>query len=673
MNTQHDTCAVVGSLPAVLPLRVVATSALVGLVAAISIGFQPVPAADASGSNDPTVAFRNCGDRTKGPTQCARVRVPLDRSGAVAGDVQLAVRRLQPGRKRVARRRQAVLFLAGGPGQATTTLLTDVAPMLKPLLKHRDLLTIDTRGTGRSSDLIVCPELEALTATVGVDPSLIASCARRLGSAASNYATSDVIADIEAVRRASGYRRLLIVGVSYGTYTAQRYAAAYPRRVSGLVLDSSVDVTGDDPFSLAMYRAIPRVLTHACERGACRGVTTDPRGDLARTLARAPIRAKVDGGRGRRVTTLVRDDTVAGLVFAGDFDPLLRASLPGALRRAAQGDGAPLARMAREVGLIQLPDDDQDPSAISGGAGSLSTGAYVATTCRDTRYPWADVAPGPARIEAAQRALAGTTADRRGGFSVGGIVADWPVGLCALWPSSPDTAPVPPLPAVPTLFVSGRDDARTPPEVARAIARRAPKSTLVTVPGQGHSVLTENRGCVRRALRAFAAGRSDTRCTGTKRPPTAAPLVPRSVSALGRTRTERARGVARATVHDAVRTLVIRVAQSAGEGIVLSDETPTTVRVAGLRSGSAVLTTSGVRLERFGFVPGTAVSGALSDEKTVRVRVRGRGLRTGTYRIPNPIADSETLRSELGLDGEIVIELQARVRRAIQRLTAGRH
>lgn len=641
-------------------------AALGAVPVAASAAEQPPPA--------PTAQFRNCGTRALGPTQCANVRVPLDRSGTVAGDVRLAIRRVQVGQRKVAKRSQAVLFLAGGPGQATTPLLDTVAPLLKPFLTHRDLVTVDTRGTGRASDLVVCPEVEALTDAIGADPRILASCARRLGPAVPLYGTSDVIADIEAVRRAAGYEKLLLVGVSYGTYTAQRYAAAYPDRVSGLVLDSPVDVLPYDPFALASFRALPRVTEQACRSGACAGVTAAPRDDLARAIARTPISVRVDGGRGKRVTTTVREETLSTLVSLGDFDPLLRATAPGLIRRAAEGDAQPLARLARELGLIARPDDDTDPSAFAGTAGSLSTGIYVATTCRDTRYPWTDETPlGADRLTAARAAVSAVPAAQRGGFGTASIVDPWPVSACAWWPAAPEQVTIPPLPEVPTLILSGREDSRTPTEVARAIATRMPKSTLAVIPGVGHSVITNGTRCVKRVIRDYAATGTVTRCPST-RAPRAAPLPPASAAEFGTTGRQRAARVARVTVEDATRTVLMRMVQSFDLAALLNGEKFPTVRVAGLRSGSAVLTEKAMRLERYGYVPGTSVTGVLTDAKYVSVRVAGRGLRAGTYRVRNPIVSDESLSSALGFgDDEITIELGARTRAAIERVARNRN
>lgn len=638
------------------------------LLAASTLAALAASLAVASGAS--AAAFRDCGDQSVGRTQCARVVVPIDRANVVPGDVRLSVRRLQLGKRQVQHRKQAVLFLAGGPGQATTTLTTDVASGVAPLLKDRDLLTIDTRGTGRSTDLIVCPELETTAAASAdsPDPALVASCARRLGPASDFYGTGDVVADIEAVRQASGYDSLLVVGVSYGTYTAQRYAATYPQNVSGLVLDSTLGLSGDDPYSLATLRALPRVLGNSCRDRACRGVTNDPRGDFARTLARLPLTASVDAGNGRRTPTTINGDTLLYLALAGDFDPLQRADLPSVLRRAAEGDTAPLARLARESGLLPLPTDDDDPSATAGAAGELSTGEFIATTCRDSRFPWTAADPaGEARLALARQAIDAVGASGRGGFPTATVLNLSSASTCALWPSVPEPAPsFGPLPKVPTLVLSGEDDSRTPTEEAKALVARTPGAALLTVPGQGHSVLSSERKCVNQAIKAYAKGATIPACRGRATPPKAAPLPPLSAQSLGATPRQRALAVAAASADDAARTVLLRLLQSLGGG---GGGDSISLRVAGLRSGYAVLTQRDLTLRRFGYVPDTAVSGRLGEHRTTELDVRGNGLRPGRYRVANPLADPERLLKMLGIDATTFESLSPKLRHAIARLT----
>lgn len=644
------------SRPLVLLARVL-------LPAALALTAVPPPA---------SAAALECGNQSAGRTRCSRVYVPLDRTGAVEGRIALSVRTIQLGQTRKKVRREGVLFLAGGPGQAATSLAAPVSEILAPLLRRRDLVAVDTRGTGRSSDLIVCPELETYAITGLSTPENFRSCARRLGPAVDAYGTTDVVEDLEAVRIAGGYEKLLLVGVSYGTYTAQRYAAAHPERVSGMVLDSPVDPTGRDPFSLATFRALPRAVANSCGRGACRGVTPDVRRDLERTRARLPLTASVDDGKGNRRPATIDASTVISLVQVGDVDPFLRSAVPGVLRRAAQGDPAPLARLARETGLLPMPTDDEDPAFGPASAAGVSQGSFVATTCRDTRNPWPAGTPaGPPRRAAAVAALAARSDAERGGWSPESLVDLTPSGLCQDWPGTPDLTPVAAAPNVPTLVISGADDTRTSPEEARRVAARRRGTTLLSVPGQGHSVLTASRGCVVTALKDFGAGR---RVRDTCRLPAkivdAVPLAPSSPASLGRTPEDRARGVARATVLDALRTSVLALVSDPAFLDLFSDA-PLKVRVAGLRSGSATLDDEGLRLDRMGYVPGTSVSGLIGEERRVGVVVRGTGLRPGRYTIENPLDDADEVLSELGIDSVTFESLSPRVQRALRRALPG--
>lgn len=610
-----------------------------------------------------SAAGLECGDQKQGRTRCTRVVVPLDRTGAVEGRVGLSVRTIQLGQQRKKVRREAFVFLAGGPGQAATSLASDVASIAEPFLKKRDFVAVDTRGTGRASDLIVCPELETSAITGLSATESFTSCARRLGPAIDRYGTTDVVADLEAVRVAGGYDKLYLFGVSYGTFTAQRYAAAHPDRVSGLVLDSTLDPTGVDPFTLATYRALPGALRNACVRRACKGVTTDAGRELERTRAKLPLRTTADDGKGRRRAVTIDATAVISLIQGGDVDPFLRASLPAALRRAGEGDPAPLARLARENGLLPLPTDDEDPSAGPAAAASISTGSYVATVCRDTNQPWAPGTPtGDPRRTAALAALAARSDAERGGWKPTDLIDLVPAGLCQDWPGVPDYAPVGPAPAVPTLILSGDDDTRTSPEEARLVAARHPGSVLLTVPGNGHSLVGSGRGCVTGAFKAFAAGKTVGRC---RRPGTmvdAVPLAPASPAGYGRTATARAKGVARATIIDATRTALLQ-----GLGDLFDFSEPEATRVAGLRSGSATLTAEGnLKLDRMGYVPDTSVTvREFGEQRRLRVLVRGKGLKPGRYTIPNPLNEDDILE-QLGLDPSIVEALGESFVRALR-------
>lgn len=169
-------------------------------VAALALGILPVPA------RAEQLDFCGPADRA-----CARLPVPLDPTGGVPGNVTLHLERM-----RAKAPTDAPLFLlAGGPGQSATRAFPRdaVREILGPVLRRRDLVVLDQRGTG-SSGVLSCPELQRAGA---LDGAAAAACAIRLGPGRAFYTTRDSVADIDAVRRSLGYARIALLGVSYGT------------------------------------------------------------------------------------------------------------------------------------------------------------------------------------------------------------------------------------------------------------------------------------------------------------------------------------------------------------------------------------------------------------------------------------------------------------------------
>ncbi len=211
---------------------------------------------------------------------CDTLPVPIDRSGAVAGTIDLAV-----ARKAVAAAptRDAVVGLAGGPGQAALPLRSTFAEALKPLMEHARPARL---RRARHRRLERAPQCSALDGG-STSPFSIRLCANQIGPARGLYRSVDSADDIEALRVAGGYRKLVLYGVSYGTKVALTYAARYPDNVAKLILDSVVPVDGPDAFGRASFAAVPRRSARAlCER-TCRYASRNPRADLSTLVAQA--------------------------------------------------------------------------------------------------------------------------------------------------------------------------------------------------------------------------------------------------------------------------------------------------------------------------------------------------------------------------------------------------
>ncbi len=562
--------------------------------------------------------------------ECARLAVPLDRSGAVPGTVRLHATRVRASANPGA---VAVVALAGGPGQAAAPLAPDFAQVLAPALATRDLLVFDQRGTGRSSSL----QCSALQTARTLDQ-LTDRCARQLGAARAFFTTQQTVEDLEALRIEGGYEKLAIHGVSYGTKVALAYAAAHPDRVESLLLDSVVLPEGPDAFQRSSLVASSRAVEELCAGGACRAATSAPARDLARLAARLrgrSISGPVFSATGRRFTARLTEPGLAGILLAGDLNPALRAELPGSIRAALNGDVKPILRLsARSAGL--------ENSAAFQSARADSDALYLATLCEENAtFPWtrgASLSQKRREARAAARALPeGST----GPFSRSAALASGFASLCIGWPTaSPIPAAPGPLPAVPTLVLEGRQDLRTPVEDAQILAARIPGAQLVSVPNVGHSVLgADASSCARDAVTAFYAGRPVAQCADTAprfaptaRPATRLSQLPPYRGTSGRAgRTVEA---VRRTINDG-RTSVLGEALATGR---------TPDGVGGLRAGSVRVTSRGTLVFRgYEYVPGVTVSGALPPEGTATLQVRGSAAARGTVRISPSLRVTGTL------------------------------
>jgi len=555
--------------------------------------------------------------------ECAQIQVPIDRSGQVPGTVTLAVERVRASQNPD---RAAVVALAGGPGQAAIPAATDFASILGPALATRDLVVFDQRGTGRS-DRLRCSAFEGGSSSI---VSAAASCAGQLGAARGFFRSADSVEDIEAIRVQSGYEKLVLFGVSYGTKVALDYAARFPERTEALLLDSIVPPEGSDVFNRSTFRAVGRALRELCGSGACRGISAQPSADL-RTLVqrtnRRSLRGTVNDVSGRELRVSLTPLGLFEIMLAGDLNPTLRAELPGSLRSALRGDLRPILRLrARAAGLsgiaTQAPATAADSDAL-----------FAATRCEESVFPWSRYAGPEERARSAVRAARGLPRRDVAPFTYREALNGEVIPLCLGWPNAaPEPAAPAALPPVRTLILSGNADLRTPVEDGRSVAARlGGAGQLVGVPFTGHSVLgSDLSDCATTAVRAFfETGQAGT-CSGSRQVFTPTPVAPTSASRVpGRDRVRKTLEALRLTILDVRRQFI-------GDALAAGRATPNGSRAAGLRSGRATWTASGISFRRVEYVPGVTVGGVRphADGATASYSIAGRGaLLRGTVRI----------------------------------------
>jgi pimeloyl-ACP methyl ester carboxylesterase len=575
---------------------------------------------------------------------CTTITVPLDRGGSVGGAVTLKVERLQAA---TSPSQSAVVALAGGPGQAAIPLASDTARAIAPALGGRDLVMFDQRGTGVSGPL-ACRALEGEggLATIG---QAFERCALQIGPGRGSYTTTESVGDIEALRQALGYQKLVLFGVSYGTKVALRYAERYPQNVESLLLDSVVPPEKNDPFALATFTAMKPVFEELCAGMACAGITGNPPADLARLAGKLHEHALnwyVYDGSGKRHRTAMSDVGLLNLIAAGDLNPALRALLPASVQSALRGDPDPLLRLnLLSEGLVpNLPGTPTAAAATSSRADASSDGIdealFVDTTCEETAFPWQRSASPATRVGEALAALRGLPASSFYPFNASVEWADSVLPGCAQWPNvSPAPPAISPLPSVPTLILSGAQDLRTPTSGAETVAGRIPGAQLVVVPYAGHSVIgADFSGCAQAAVTAFFATGTATPCNTNQNPFSPTPITPRKLAFVKPVGGVRGRvGSTLAVVLD---TIVDLERQVIGATLQEAHALPSGSSFGGLRGGYARISSSSLRLHRFSFVPGVQLSGTFTivsgHLRPASLKVEGSLAARGSVRVGAP-------------------------------------
>lgn len=588
------------------------------ILVALSLALASASAVVA-GAAHAQIAYTPCGESNV--FACGHVTVPLDPGGAVGGTLTLALRRH---RASVGEAHTAIIALAGGPGQPALPFAEDFAETLGPIAATRDLIVFDQRGIGLS-DPLSCHAFEHPSTYAAFGP-LVEACAAQLGTMRSYYTTADTVADIEAIRQAGGYEKLVLYGTSYGTKVAELYAQTYPSHVEALVLDSVVTPNGPDPLERPTFAAIPRILRQMCAARACAHITANPLADLAQVLARMrrrPLRANVIGGEGKPRKVSVSAQELIELLLAGDFSREKRAEFITAIAAAARDDEASLARLTATSSLGEGEGEDFDEPL------------YFATTCEEQDFPWKRNAKAKTRLAEARAAARALPARAFAPFTPLQALAAGDIEACARWPY---TAPAPTLDSAafsstPTLILSGAEDLRTPTSGARELAAQIPNSHLLVVPYTGHAVLEdEPSSCAREAMIALFAGTLIKPCASepppsSLRPPPLPPLRVGLISpqsgyrgSLGRTL-----HAVRLTLADLTRELLEQILS--GEGLTSG----TAIETGGLRSGWAQLAGGRFTFHRYSYIPGLTISGTLGLE-TAHLRIGGSGAVQGTLR-----------------------------------------
>lgn len=554
---------------------------------------------------------------------CRTVAVPLDYDAPAGPRLLLDVATL-PGT-----REGAFLLLTGGPGQAGIATVGGGEAMreLRRLSGGRTVVSVDQRGTGNTALRCDVPDPTDPLARIdaGSAAGQAALCARGVGPSRVDYTTGDTIEDLEAVRAQLGLERWSVGGISYGTLVASSYARRHPDRVERLLLDSTLRLDGSSAVDLDTFAAARRIVGGLCAGGACPGVgrLATATAQLARRLERRAIPGVLVDSRGRAARHPFGGPREAGALLgalqAGDLSPAARAAFPAGVRAALRGDASLLNRIVADQG------SDDDPR-------TFSIALLLATTCEDTRLPWSGSDAVASRRKLLRAWMDAIPASALAPYGPAAALTSGIAPFCLGWPEvnlwQPPAGGIPE--SIPTLVLSGADDTRTPTESARSVVAASPGAQLLVVPHRGHSVLLGGERCVQTSVRRFFAQAAvQTRaCRALGReidpypvPPVRLSELPPAVGYGGR--------IGRTL------TAIVRTLDDIDPSVELwGDDSDTTLRAPGLRSGVALVSLRGqsarVMLRGFSYVPGVTVTGELGRGA---LRIAGARAARGTLSI----------------------------------------
>ncbi|GAA4117954.1 alpha/beta hydrolase [Knoellia locipacati] len=481
-----------GRLACPVPASVVAASLAVACLAVASLA-----ACTPADHQDSSLAWSSCGSTvdTKAlgvPVEqmarldlsCAGLTVPLDRTGATSGEVEVRLLRIS---RRSDEARPPLLLIAGGPGQSGVDNAAVLVGWLPgEILDSFDVIGFDPRGVGRS-DPIACvgrrPETPILdlstdagyAAATTVARSWAQECSTTLGERARHYSTTATAEDIEAIRFALGVDRLRYVGWSYGAKLGAEYARLHADRVEAAVLDAPTDPDVAwtemirrqvDGFESAFGR-----FADWCEgRSECAAL-----GDVRAfvpALVRRAEQSPITSLRRSDLTGTTGSDVVDGVV-AALYDDARWPDLAATLTESAAGDSGGLRALA-EATVRPRPEGDEPPD-------TQAQAQYV-INCNDTDDDPTEV---EVRTAAARLVRDDPTFGAWGSFNLLGC-AFWDVPRTPLPPSSAATPR-------PLLVVGTRHDPATPYVGAERMTDLLGHAVLLSWEGEGHTAFGRSR------------------------------------------------------------------------------------------------------------------------------------------------------------------------------------
>jgi pimeloyl-ACP methyl ester carboxylesterase len=459
---------------------------IIGLIAALQTS-------SATPQAPPTIDLKPCEIKDiAGPAKCGTFEVFENRATRKGRKININVLVLPAtGEKREA---DALFYFAGGPGSGATEDAPGLAQQFANVRRHRDLVFVDQRGTGKSHSLdcqFYDPKDPQSYLGYFFPLDGVRKCRQELEPKAdlTLYTTTIAADDLDEVRAALGYDKIDLFGGSYGTRAAMVYLRQHPKHVRAAILQGVSPTNQYLPKDYAEQteRALQGVLSDCVADQACNtafpNIKSETKAVLER-LMKGPVEAqfKVAGSETPIKVSLSRDLAAEAIRYML-YNAGAATRIPLFLHLAAEGNFAPLAQAALGYRRNLV--------------GTGSNGMYLTVTCAED-IPW-------------------ITRKEDESFAQNTFLGEYRLRqqreACALWPRAtiPSDYGKPVRSDVPVLILTGQWDPVTPPVNGDYVARTLPNSLHLVVPQGGHGFGgLEGIDCVGRLSSEFVE-RGDTK------------------------------------------------------------------------------------------------------------------------------------------------------------------
>ncbi|AEG09383.1 TAP domain protein [Shewanella baltica OS183] len=360
---------------------------------------------------------------------------------------------------------EALLAIAGGPGQSAIDNAAGFDAMLSKVRQQRDILLIDQRGTGRSN-LLTCDEGAQSPLSFDDDNADTLAetqkCLAKIDADVTQYGSLNAIKDFEAVRQHLGYKKLHVYGISYGTRMAQLYMRLYPAHLATVTLDGIVPMQQSVlEIGASIDRGFDLLFKDCQETAACHAQFPELKAEfdqVAASLAKAPVMENVyDPVTGEKTMLTMTRGKFYGSIRMALYQANVRALVPHAIHQAAKHNFQPI------LGLYSLTIDNA----------GMAMGMHASVVCGEDMHRIT-----PAMREQAQHSFMGKT-------MLEGLEA-----TCEVWkvPAVDDSFSEPISSDIPTLLLSGEIDPATPPSWGELAMEKLTNAKHFVAPYATHGV-----------------------------------------------------------------------------------------------------------------------------------------------------------------------------------------